>query len=106
MENNQNKGWGGRKKPQTNKNILEGKRSIKNTLDNKDQSSISHTLFQNEMKPAEFIKVASALLLQPPDHCESNHWETKDKCDELAGKRKTSFHFFYSLQLLNLNKVL
>lgn len=62
-----------RKKIRTNKNILEGKRSIRITIANQDQFSICHTLFQNEIKPAEFIKVESALLLQAPDHCESNH---------------------------------
>lgn len=68
------------------------------TIANEDQFSICQTLFHNEIKPAEFIKVESALLLHKiPDHCESNHKKTKEERNELAGKGITVFLFFYFL---------
>lgn len=62
------------------------RKSIKITIDKQNPFSFCHTLFQNEPKSAEFIKAESALLLRPPEHCESNRWETKEECNELAGK--------------------
>lgn len=78
--------------------MFEGKISIRITTANQDLFSICQTSFHNEIKPAEFIKVESALLLhQTLDHCESNHKKTKEECNELARKGITGFHFFYFL---------
>lgn len=77
---------------------------IRSKMANQDQFSNGQRLFHNEIKPAELIKVVSALLQQTPDHCESNHGKTKE-CNELAGEGITGFYFFYFLQHLHLNKV-
>lgn len=68
-------------------------KALASQIVNQYQFSVCQTLFHNDIKPAEFIKVKGALLLhQAPDYYESYLKKTKEECKELAGKGITGFH--------------